>query len=325
MAHPHASPDPHDHGQADGHGPHGHAGGHDHTRGASTRALWLALCLTGGFMLVEVAGGLLTGSLALLSDAAHMMTDTAALGIGLLAQRMVARPADARRSFGYGRFEVLAAAFNAVLLLFVAAYILYEAWQRIREPAEIASLAMLGVAAVGLVVNLLSMRALGGGKDDNLNMRGAYLEVWSDMLGSAGVIAAALVIRFTGWLWVDSLVAVGIGLWVLPRTWTLLRQSVNLLLEGVPEHLSVPQIEAALLAVPGVSSVHELHVWAVASGQVSVALHAVHGAQVHDPQALLTQLRQMLAERFALHHSTIQLEAKACEQAEGAHSYGPAS
>ncbi len=197
---------------------------HDHTAGANAKALTRALLLTSTFLVIEVVGALMTGSLALLSDAAHMFTDAAALAIALLAVRMGRKAADDARTYGYARFEILAAAFNAVLLFLVALYILYEAYRRLSQPQEIASVGMLGVAVAGLVINLISMRILSSGKDESLNLKGAYLEVWADMLGSLGVILGAVVIYFTGWSWVDSVVAVLIGLWVVPRTWTLLSE-----------------------------------------------------------------------------------------------------
>lgn len=179
-----------------------------------------ALGLTTTFLLAEVVAGIVFGSLALLADAAHMFTDAAALAIAMAAVRVARRPTDAKRTYGYHRFEIPPAAFNAVLLFGVAIYILVEAWRRYGAPAEVQPTGMLLVAALGLVVNLASMWLLRSGKDSSLNVKGAYLEVWADMLGSIGVIAAALVIRLTGWVWVDTLVAVGISLWVLPRTWT---------------------------------------------------------------------------------------------------------
>ncbi len=163
-----------------------------------------------------------------------MLTDVTALIIALIAIRISKRPADARRTFGYYRFEILAAAFTAALLFVVALYIIYEAYQRLKQPPEIYSMGMLLIASIGLVVNLASMYFLSNDKDKNLNLKSAYLEVWSDMLGSVGVISAALLIRFTGWSWVDSAIAVLIGLWVLPRTWILLKETINILLEGVP-------------------------------------------------------------------------------------------
>ncbi|AVP56417.1 cation transporter [Pulveribacter suum] len=297
---------------------------HNHGAGASESQLKKALALTATFLVVEVIGGLWSGSLALLSDAAHMLTDVVALAIALLAVRIGRRPADDQRTFGYARFEILAAAFNALLLFAVAGYVLYEAWRRFSEPPEVQSVAMLVVATAGLVTNLISMRLLSGGKESSLNVKGAYLEVWADLLGSVGVIAGAIVIWLTGWVWVDTLVAVAIGLWVLPRTWVLLGESVHVLLEGVPRGVSLPDVRSALAGHPGVASVHELHVWSLTSGQISLTAHIVNAPPAH-PQELLVQLRAMLAERFALHHTTLQVEAQACELAGEGHSFGGAT
>jgi len=286
--------------------------GHDHGKGANERAMWIALALTGSFMVAEAVGGFLTGSLALISDAAHMLTDTAALGIALFAIRMGRRAADARRTFGYARFEILAAAFNAAMLFVVAFYILFEAVERLRQPAEIQSSVMLGIAVLGLVVNLISMRLLSGGKDDSLNVKGAYLEVWSDMLGSLGVIAGALIIRFTGATWVDPLIAVAIALWVLPRTWTLLKESVNVLLEGVQEGVKLADVELALRNTPGVQEVHDLHVWAITSGKPSVSAHLLLNSGV-DAEALRIAVSAKLREQFGLRHSTLQCEFTPCD------------
>lgn len=301
--------------------------GHSHAAkpGQSERPLWIALLLTTAFLIAEIIGGILTNSLALISDAAHMFTDTAALAISLAAIRIGRRPADSERTFGYYRFEILAAAFNAILLFLVALYILYEAYQRLNNPPEIQSGTMLLVAAFGLVVNLISMRLLSSGKDSSLNIKGAYLEVWSDMLGSIGVIIGALVIRYTGWTWVDSVIAVGIGLWVLPRTWTLLKASMNVLLEGAPEGLGIGEVKDAIAAVPGVSSVHDLHVWSITSGKSSLTVHVVQGGDVTDPQALLNAIRQLVATKYDIHHCTIQIETTPCEQAVDEHSFGPGS
>jgi len=295
---------------------------HSHGVGANEKALRWALLLTSACLVAEVVGGLVSGSLALLSDAAHMFTDTVALAISLAAIRLGQRPADRRRTFGYHRFEILAALLNAVLLFLVALYVLYEAWRRIAAPAEIQSTTMLLVAAGGLVVNLVGMRLLAGGKDRSLNVKGAYLEVWADMLGSVGVIVGALVIRFTGWAWVDSLIAVAIGLWVLPRTWRLLRESLNVLLEGVPDEVDLPEVERALLASEGVASLHDLHVWALSSGKVSLSVHVVSAAGVDDLAPLVQRLRALLAERFDIHHSTVQTERVPCEQAGATHGFG---
>lgn len=301
------------------------SGTHDHSPvpGKGERPLWIALGLTTAFLVAELIGGILTNSLALISDAAHMFTDSAALAVSLAAIRIGRRPADGKRTFGYYRFEILAAAFNAILLFLVALYILYEAYERIGNPAAIESTSMLVVAALGLVVNLVSMRLLQKDKDDSLNIKGAYLEVWSDMLGSIGVIIGALVIKFTGWSWVDSFIAVAIGLWVLPRTWILLKESVNVLLEGVPEGLGVAEIKTALLGVQGIHDVHELHVWSISSGKASLTVHLVSAAAPEQWPALTSAVRKMLSQEFGVHHTTIQLENSACEQGDAEHAYRP--
>ena len=293
--------------------------GHDHgTTGANASALTKALALTGGFMVLEVAGGLITGSLALISDAAHMMTDTAGLAIALAGIKIGARPADSFRTFGYRRFEILAAAVNAVLLFVVGGYILYEGIQRLITPHDVQSGPMLAIAVAGLGVNLIAMRLLGSGQTSNLNVKGAYLEVWSDMLGSAGVIVAAIIIWFSGWTWVDAIVAIGIGLWVLPRTWQLFKETTNILLEGVPEGLDHAAIESALLAVPGVRATHDLHVWAITSGVPSLSAHLVlnDGA---DADATRSGAVQMLDEKFQIEHVTLQTEKSDCRDGRDDH------
>jgi cobalt-zinc-cadmium efflux system protein len=290
------------------------SGSHSHALPSTgnERSLWAALGLTTAFLVAELVAGVVFGSLALIADAAHMFTDAAALAIAVAAIRVGRRPADAKRTYGYHRFEILAAAFNALLLFAVAIYILYEAWQRFRSPAQVQSTAMLIVAVLGLVVNLASMRLLRGGSEESLNVKGAYLEVWSDMLGSLGVIVSALVISFTGWAWVDALVAVAIGLWVLPRTWVLLKASLNILLEGTPEGIDVDEVSREMLSVDGVDGVHDLHVWALTSGKNSLTAHVVH-ADGTDNAGLIERLQEVLADRFRIFHTTLQLERYACE------------
>lgn len=295
----------------------GHA--HDHTTHANERSLWIALAFTGTFLITEIIGGILTGSLALLSDAAHMLTDTAALAIALAAIRIGRRPADAQRTFGYQRFEILAAAVNAVLLFFVALYIFYEGYQRLANLQEIKSLGMLIVATIGLVVNFISMSLLSAGKDRSLNVKGAYLEVWSDLLGSIGVIVAAVVIHFSGWLWVDPLIAIAIGIWVLPRSWILLKDSTNILLEGVPRGIDLTAITAAIRSVPGVRDVHDLHVWAITSESVSLSAHVAINEALHADRDIVRAIRAMLIERFGIHHSTIQCGDESCAILDKAH------
>lgn len=265
-------------------------------------------------MLVEAIAGWLTGSLALISDAAHMFTDSAALAVALAAARFGRLPADLKRTYGYHRFESLAAAFNAGLLFAVAIYILFEAWHRFVEPAPIHTTGMLAVAVIGLLVNVAAARLLHAASQSNLNMKSAYLEVLADLVGSAGVIVAALVIHFTGRTWVDPLVAVLIGLWVVPRTWVLFRASINILLEGVPDGLDMGEVRACILAVPGVCGVHDLHVWAVASNETSLSAHVVVNS-ASDSEGALAGVARVLGERFHIHHSTIQVESGGCPAA----------
>jgi len=299
---------------------HDHSNGHahDHTAGANARQLTIALALTGTFLIVEVIGGLVFNSLALLSDAAHMFTDAAALAIALLAIKIGQRPADEKRTFGYRRFEILAAAFNAVLLFVVAGYVLYEGIKRIVAPEPVGSIGMLIVAAAGLVINLISMRILSSGKDRSLNVKGAYLEVWADMLGSLGVLVAAVVITVTDWRWVDPIVAIAIGLWVLPRTWILLRDTTHILLEGAPRGVALSDVRAAILATPGVASLHDLHVWVSGADQASCTVHVVL-AEGADADAVRQAVGDMLEERFDLHHTTVQTELEPCGDAGGLH------
>lgn len=282
---------------------------HDHTAGANAKSVTIALVLTGTFLIAELVGAWLFNSLALLSDAAHMFTDAAALAIALAAIRIGQRPADKKRTYGYRRFEILAAAFNALLLFAVAAYVLYEGIQRFVTPQPVQSLGMLGVATVGLMVNLIAMRVLVGGKDDSLNIKGAYLEVWADMLGSLGVIGAAILIYVSGWSWVDPIVAIAIGLWVLPRTWILLRDTTNILLQGVPRDRDLDAVRTAMCAVPDVASVHDLHLWSIAGDDLSLTAHVVI-ADDATVQSARHSVAAMLHDRYEIDHSTLQMETE---------------
>ena len=293
---------------------HDHSNGHahDHTAGANARQLAIALALTGTFLVVEVIGGLVFNSLALLSDAAHMFTDAAALAIALLAIKIGQRPADEKRTFGYRRFEILAAAFNAVLLFVVAGYVLDEGIKRIVDPEPVGSIGMLIVAAAGLVINLISMRILSSGKDRSLNVKGAYLEVWADMLGSIGVIIGAVLIKFTGWTLADPIIAVLIGLWVLPRTWRLMSQAIHILMQGVPAGLDLEAVRKAMAEFPGVVQVHDLHAWALGSKEAVLTVHVVGDEATTTGEQLRRGLARMLDERFHIEHATLQVEAVPC-------------
>ena len=295
---------------------------HDHAPPTvgNERRLWIALGLTTSFMIAEVVAGILTNSLALISDAAHMLTDAAALAIALAAVQIGKRKADSLRTFGYYRFEILAAAFNCLMLFGVAIYILVEAYARFKSPPEVQSGAMMVVALLGLVVNLISMKLLQSGKDASLNVKGAYLEVWSDMLGSIGVIIGAIIIRYTGWTTVDAIIAVLIGLWVLPRTWILLKESLNVLLEGVPSGMDIDKVRNSICEVSGVKSVHDLHAWALTSGKSSLTAHVVHDPS-RTPEILRDDINAILADRFFVVHTTLQMESVPCRQADEIDSF----
>lgn len=304
-------------GQEHDHGRGGHAD-HNHGAGASTKRLAIALGLTTTFLIAELVGAFVFDSLALLSDAAHMFTDSAALAIALAAVKIGQRPPDDQRTFGYRRFEILAAAFNAMLLFAVAGYVLIEGIGRFFTPRPVESVGMLIVASIGLIVNLVSMRILVGGKEDSLNVKGAYLEVWADMLGSLGVIGAAIAIYFTRLNWIDPIVAIAIGLWVLPRTWTLLRDTTHILLQGVPRGFDLNAIRAAMGEVSGVTGVHDLHLWSVAGDDAALTAH-VAIADGGDGEAIRRALTGMLETRFAIHHATIQTETEPCGDEESLH------
>jgi cobalt-zinc-cadmium efflux system protein len=269
--------------------------------------LAMALSLTAGFMVVEALAGVLTGSLVLLADAGHMFADTAGLSLALFAIWIAQRPADHRRTYGYYRTEILAALVNSLLLFGVAAYIGYEAWQRIIDAHHVAGWPLLAVATLGFVVNLVSARLLSAGAADNLNMRAAFIEVIGDMLGSAAAVLAGIIVITTGWRYADPIFALGVALFILPRTFNLLRSAVDVLLEGAPSHIRIADVQAAMLAVPGVRSVHDLHVWTVTSGFVALSGHVEVGEAI-DRDAILIHLRDALGRRFGIEHITVQIE-----------------
>ena len=287
---------------------HGHSHHHHH---GSRRRLGLVLALTCAFLGVEVVAGVLTGSLSLLADAGHMLTDVAGLVLALVAMKFAERRPSPRRTFGYHRVEILAALTNALVLAAVAGFILTEAWERFRNPHPVASVPVLAVATVGLLVNVISALLLHQGSKASLNVRGAYNEVLADALSSVGVILGAAMITATGWLWVDPLVAVAIALFVLPRTWALLREAVHVLLEGTPPEVDIAALRSAMEGVPGVKTVHDLHVWTLTSGIHALSAHAVlqEGA-AHG--VVLGALRARVTAGFPISHVTVQLEERCC-------------
>ncbi len=284
-----------------------HRHGAQSAAAAGARRLALVLGLVVAYLVVEVVGGLLTNSLALLADAGHMGTDAAGLVLALLAIWFARRPATAEKSFGYYRIEIFAAVANAVILFGVAGFILYEAIQRFAAPPEVVGVPMLGIAAVGLLVNLIAMRLLHAGAQGSLNLRGAYLEVLGDLLGSIAVIVAGLVIVVTGWNPIDPIASVLIAGLILPRTWGLLREAVDVLLQATPKGVDLDEVRQHILRAEGVADAHDLHAWTLTSGIHVVSAHVVMRAGC-DPARVLEELCACLTDDFDMEHSTIQLE-----------------
>lgn len=290
----------------------GQGHGHAHGIGASAagrhrRPLFIAFALTAGYMVVELVAGLVFGSLALLSDAAHMGTDVLGLGMALAAITLASRPATSQRTYGTYRLEVLAALANGLLLFGVAGYVLYEAIQRLSDPPDVPGLPLMVVAVLGLVVNLVSFRLLTAGSKESINLRGAYLEVLADMLGSVGVIVAAVVIYTTGWPYADPIVGAAIGLFILPRTWKLTAQALRILMQVAPPGMDVEEIRRRITELPDVLDVHDLHVWTLTSGVENATGHVVvsDDADYHD---VLDRVLALLAEEYGITHTTIQCE-----------------
>ena len=270
--------------------------------------LRLVLAITLSVMVAEVVAGFASGSLALLADAGHMLTDVAGISLALFAIHMAARPASAERTFGWYRLEILAAVINALLLFGVAVLILVEAWRRLSGPPEISSGLMLAVATVGLIGNAVSAWLLFEGQRESLNMRGAYLEVLGDLLGSIAVIVAAGVIAITGMTVADPIASVVIGLLILPRTWHLLREAIDVLLEATPRGVELEEVRRHIVELEGVADVHDLHVWTITSGMNVVSAHVVT-RDGSDPGAILDRLAACLSGDFDIEHSTFQLES----------------
>lgn len=276
------------------------------------RLAWV-LGITAAFLVLEAVGGWLSGSLALLADAGHALTDVGALGLALLTAWIARRPASQTKTYGYLRWEILAALLNGAALFGIAAWVVIEAISRLNAPHPIQSGLFMAVAAAGLLLNCVSLFLLHGSHGDNLNARGAYLHVLGDLLGSAGALAAAAVVRFTGWLPADPIISVLLALLILVGAWRLLRESTDVLLEAVPRHVSLAEVQRRILAVPGVRAVHDLHVWTVTSGMVAMSGHAVVPALADHP-LVLEGIRAALAG-LGIGHVTVQLEVRdECEE-----------
>jgi cobalt-zinc-cadmium efflux system protein len=281
---------------------------HVHSATAAHRSRLIAVfALTLAVFVVEVVGALLSNSLALLADAGHVFTDVFGIGFALAAIWIAGRPATSERTFGYLRLEIFAAAANALLLFGVAAYVLYEAWRRLAAPPEVTSGLMLAVAVVGLLANAISLFLLRDAQRQSLNLRGAYLEVLGDLAGSFAVVVAAIVIALTGWTRADAIASIVIGLLILPRTWDLLRDALDVLLEATPKGIDLDHVRKHILEAPGVAGVHDLHAWTITSGMNVVSAHVVLDEEA-KPGDILDHLGTCLSDDFDVKHSTFQLE-----------------
>jgi len=290
-----------------------HAHAHD-ARAQDKRRLALVLALSALYLGAELAGGLLTGSLALLADAGHMLADVGALALALFAFWLAERPASAARTFGWRRFEILAALANGLVLALVALGVAFEAVERLQAPRPVLGLPAFAIASGGLVVNLVGMLLLRHGRERSLNLRGAWLHLLGDALGSVAAMASGLLIWAFDWRAADPLASLAIAGLVLRSAWSLLRETVDVLLEAAPPHLDVDELRAALVAEPGVASVHDLHVWTITSGMVSLSCH-VHCTAGADGHAVLVRLQCLLRQRFDVHHATLQIEPAGFEEA----------
>ena len=283
---------------------------HAHSHGRLTdsrRKLSVVLALTAVYMLAEAIGGWWTGSLTLLADAGHMLTDVAALALALLAVWFGSRPATSRKTFGYYRLEIVAALVNGVALVLISLLIVYEAMQRWSSPPIVRSNIMIAIAAGGLLVNLVCAWILRGRHEIDLNIRGAWLHVMSDALGSVAAIVAGTIMWMYGWYVADPLFSILIALLIVWSSWALIRESTNVLLEGTPSHINLAAVEAAILETSGVSAVHDLHIWTITSGREALSAHVIHLETTQAPE-LLRDLRAKLQTQFGVDHLTIQME-----------------
>ena len=285
---------------------------HRHTEG-NIKRVQLALVLTASFMVIEVIGGVLSGSLALLADAGHMLTDTMALALAAVAFRVSSRPADSKRSYGYQRFQILAAFVNGLGLLIIVGWILFEAVRRIMSPSEVMGPMMLAVAGAGLLVNIFAFVVLQGGDTDNMNIRGAILHVAGDILGSIAAIVAAIVIIFTGWMPIDPLLSVVVALLILRSAWHLVKRSAHILLEGAPEWLDRESMQSRLVErIPVVNSIHHVHVWGLTPQHLMLTMHVALKSDPPDPTTVVRKVKNVLREDFGISHSTIEIETDDC-------------
>ncbi|KKK34745.1 cation diffusion facilitator family transporter [Salinicoccus roseus] len=286
---------------------------HDHTHGANKKTLMISFIIITVYMIIEAIGGFLTNSLALLADAGHMLSDSISLGVGLLAFILGEKAADYSKTYGYKRFEILAAVFNGVTLVLIAIYIFYEAYQRFANPPEVASTGMLIIATIGLLVNILVAWLLmrGGDTKENLNIRAAFLHVLGDLLGSVGAIIAALMIIFFNWGWADPLASVIVAVLVLISGWRVTKDSIHVLMEGTPKNVEIDAVIRTIERIPGVNNMHDLHVWSITSGQNALSCHVVVDGTIpiQESEEILRTIEQKLEDEN-IGHATIQMESE---------------
>ncbi|MCH8322090.1 MAG: cation transporter [Proteobacteria bacterium] len=283
-----------------------------HPHHANEKRILKALLLTGIFMLVEVAGGLYAGSLALLADAGHMLTDTAALALAYGAFRLSRRPADQMRTYGYDRFQVLAAFINGLVLFGIFVWIVKEAIERIMAPSDVLAIPMLVVATAGLIINLISFKILHPGSKENLNIKGALLHVAFDILGSIGAIIAAVVIYFTGWMKIDPILSIFLAAMILPSAWSLVKKATHILMEGTPDSFNVEALKKDLVShIPGLKDIHHVHVWLLTAERPLLSMHATVG-DIKKSEKILLGIKKRLIDEHGINHSTVQIETEAC-------------
>jgi cobalt-zinc-cadmium efflux system protein len=311
-SHSHGEHEGHDHSHDHAHA-HAHGHGHSHGAGAGEQRLFVAAALTGLFMLAEVVGGYVSGSLALMADAGHMLTDFASLALAWYGFRLARRPADWRRTYGYDRFSVLAAFTNGIALFVIAAWITVEAWHRLGQPTEVLGGVMMWVALAGLAVNVAVFYVLHNGAHQNLNIRAATLHVLGDLLGSAAALVAALVIMTTGWMPIDPLLSVLVAAIILRSAWNVVAESGHILLEGAPSGLDSRVLAADLVeTVPNVIDIHHVHAWSISEERPMITLHARISETAGDSEAITAEIKQRLKDRFKIGHATIEIERNAC-------------
>ena len=291
---------------------HDHAHVHEASE-SNLKRVMIALVLTGTFMFVEIVGGILSGSLALLADAGHMLTDTMALALAAAAFHVSKRPPGGSLTYGYQRFQILAAFVNGLSLLFIVGWILYEAVERFVTPRDILGETMLVVAAAGLVVNIISFAVLHTGDQENLNIRGAALHVAGDLLGSVAAIVAAIVIIYTGWTLIDPILSVAVAMLILRSAWSLLKRSAHVLLEGAPDWLDVSDMQERVVAnVPGVSGIHHVHVWGLTPQQLMLTMHVTLADNVPSQSDVVRRVKAFVEQEYGIGHSTVEVEIDGC-------------